>query len=114
MNRGEVWTIQLDPTRGSEMKKIRPCVIVSNDLMGRLPLKIVVPLTTWKSSFKNAPWHVLINKTVENGLSKTSSADTFQVRSISESRLIKKIGSLLPDEMERINQGLAISLSLDD
>ena len=113
MRRGEVWEVRLDPTQGSEIKKIRPCVIVSNDLMGRLSLKIVVPLTTWKSSFKNAPWHVFVEKTAENGLSKSSSADTFQVRSISESRLVKKLGTLVPKEMEKINQGLSISLSLD-
>jgi len=113
MKRGEVWEVRLDPTLGSEMKKDRPCVIVSSDLMGRLPLKIVVPLTTWKSSFNSAPWHVFVKKAAENGLSKTSSADTFQVRSISESRLIRKLGFLLPEDMELINQGLSISLSLD-
>ena len=55
MKRGEVWEVRLDPIQGSEMKKNRPFVIVSNDLMGRLPLKIVVPLTAWKAGFQNAP-----------------------------------------------------------
>ena len=113
MKKGEVWEVRLDPTRGSEMKKNRPCVIVSNDLMGRLPLRIVVPLTSWKSEFKNAPWHVYVKNTAENGLSKSSSADTFQVRSISENRLVRKLGTLIPEEIEKINQGLSISLSLD-
>jgi mRNA interferase MazF len=113
MKRGEVWEVRLDPIQGSEMKKNRPFVIVSNDLMGRLPLKIVVPLTAWKAGFQNAPWHIYVKKAAENGLSKTSSADTYQVRSILESRLIRKLGSLLPEEMEKINQGLSISLSLE-
>jgi len=96
MKRGEVWEVNLDPTIGAEIKKSRPCVIVGNDIMGRLPLKIVVPLTGWRDSFSNAPWHVRVDPSAENGLSKTSSADTFQVRSISDQRLVRKLGFLSP------------------
>ncbi len=113
MKRGEVWQVNLDPTVGSEIKKPRPCVIVSRDAMAKLPLKIVVPITAWNPGFTHSPWHVYIKDKAENGLSKPSSADTFQVRSISEKRLVKKLGTLSPSIMEKINQGLSISLSLD-
>ena len=112
MKRGEVWVISLDPTQGAEIKKTRPCVIVSNDLMGVLPLRIIVPLTEWKPDFANASWHVKINKTAENGLSKTSSADTYQVRSISDQRLLRRLGKLKSSELDLIKRGLMISLAL--
>jgi len=43
--RGEVWLINLDPTVGQEIRKTRPAVIVSDDSVGVLPLKVIVPLT---------------------------------------------------------------------
>ena len=48
----------------------------------------------------------------ENGLSKKSSADTFQVRSISQERLIRQLGVLSPSVMRKIGAGLALSLAL--
>lgn len=42
--RGEVWEVQLFPQRGAEMKKVRPCVVISGDKIGKLPLKVVVPI----------------------------------------------------------------------
>ena len=45
MRRGEVWLINLDPTVGSEIKKTRPAVIVNDDAIGILPLRVIVPIT---------------------------------------------------------------------
>ena len=113
MKRGEVWEVNLDPTIGAEIKKVRPCVIVSRDALARLPLKIIVPLTEWKEAFKDAPWHVLVEPTSENGLSKKSSADTYQIRSISEKRLVNRLGEVSDQVIEQIEKGLALSLALD-
>lgn len=113
MKRGEVWQVNLDPTIGAEIKKTRPCVIVNRDALAKLPLRIIVPLTEWNPKFEAALWHVPVEATRENGLSKKSSADTFQVRSISESRLVKKLGVVSPQILEKIEEGLAISLALD-
>lgn len=44
--RGEVWWIALDPTVGSEIRKTRPCLVVGTDALSRLPVRIVVPLTS--------------------------------------------------------------------
>ena len=112
MKRGEVWQVNLDPTIGAEIKKIRPCVIVNRDALAKLPLKIIVPLTEWHPRFEAAPWHVPVEGTPENGLSKKSSADTFQVRSISEERLIRPIGNVSDLVMQRIGEGLALCLAL--
>ena len=56
MNRSEVWLINLDPTAGAEIKKTRPAIVVSDDSMGILPLRIIVPLTEWKERYAIAPW----------------------------------------------------------
>ncbi len=112
MKKGDVWIINLDPTVGAEIKKIRPCILVGNDAIGRLPLKIIVPVTDWNTAFLNVPWHVPIEKDKENGLTKKSSADTFQVRSVSERRLVKRIGVISDDVFTRINEALKISLDL--
>ena len=112
MKRGEIWRVNLDPTVGSETKKSCPCVIVNNDAVGILPLKIIVPLTGWQDKFEKGKWLVPIEKSPQSGLSKKSAADTFQVRSVSEIRLIEKIGVLTEAEIRAIERGLVLSLGL--
>lgn len=58
MKRGEVWLINLDPTIGAEIKKSRPAIIVNDDAIGILPLKVIVPVTEWKEHYAAAPWLV--------------------------------------------------------
>jgi mRNA interferase MazF len=78
MQRGEVWLINLSPTVGAEIQKTRPAIIVNDDDIGILPLKVVVPITDWKDHYSKAPWMVRLDPTAENGLTKSSSADTFK------------------------------------
>jgi mRNA interferase MazF len=112
MRRSEIWRINLDPTVGSEINKSRPGVVVNRDALARLPLRIIVPITGWNDSFSGAPWHVYIEPTEENGLEKPSSADTFQVRSVSEKRLVEKIGRVSDEVMQAISHGLRLSMDL--
>ncbi|MCX6154835.1 MAG: type II toxin-antitoxin system PemK/MazF family toxin [Candidatus Kapabacteria bacterium] len=114
MNQDEVWMINLDPTIGAEIQKIRPAVIVSDNAFGKLPLKVIVPITDWKDKYALAPWMVKIEHSIQNGLIKESSADTFQVRSVSELRLIRKIGTLTKSEMIKIKKGLSGVLSIEN
>jgi len=104
MKQGEIWLINLDPTIGAEMKKIRPAVVINDDALGKLPLKIIVPLTDWKEHYSVAPWMVAIEPTGQNGLTKKSSIDCFQIRSVSETRLVKQIGSITFSEMLEIQE----------
>ena len=113
MNRGEVWLVNLNPTIGQEMSKTRPAVIVNNDVVGILPLKVIVPITNWKDRSANRPWMVKLEANNRNGLAKNSAADTFQVRSLSQDRLVKKLGKLSNFEMEEITLALATVLKID-
>ncbi len=112
MKRGEIWLINLEPSIGGEIKKTRPGIIVNNDALGILPLKIIVPITDWKERYSQAPWMVKIEANKENNLTKTSSADTFQVRSISEKRFVRKIGNAEDDILNKISNALGTVLCI--
>jgi mRNA interferase MazF len=114
MLRGQIWLYDSNPSVGDEIGKIRPAIIVNNDAVGVLRLKIVVPITGWNNAFVDVPWLVRIEPDAENGLSKTPVADTFQVRSISQQRLIKQIGSLSVVTMAEISQALFKVLSISE
>ena len=106
MKRGEIWLVNLDPTIGSEIKKTRPAVIISSDLVGILPLKIIVPFTNWKDRYETASWMVRIDPDGNNGLSKPSASDGLQVRSVSQQRLIKRLGVLTSFQVAQIVQAV--------
>jgi mRNA interferase MazF len=112
MKRSEIWLINLDPTIGAEIKKTRPAIIVNDDTLGKLPLKVNVPLTDWKENFSVADWMVKIIPNEKNGLRKTSSADCFQVRSLSEERFVRKVGDLSDENMSKIESALARVLKI--
>jgi mRNA interferase MazF len=102
MLRGEIWLINLDPTLGAEIKKVRPAVIVSNDAIGILPLRVIVPLTDWKERYRQAAWMIFIAPDTNNRLDKPSAADAFQIRSISTQRFVRKVGVAAPEVMDAI------------
>jgi mRNA interferase MazF len=112
MKQSEIWLINLDPTVGAEIKKTRPAIVVNDDALGKLPLKIIVPLTDWKNHYASAIWMVKIEPDKNNKLSKTSSADCFQVRSLSQDRFIKKVGHINNLQLGKIQFGLAQVLSI--
>lgn len=106
MKQGEIWQVNLDPTIGSEMKKSRPCIILNNDMVGKLALKIIAPLTDFKEHYAQVPWMVTIEPNQTNGLTKKSSIDLFQVRSLSQKRLTQKIGNVENDILEACKNSL--------
>ncbi len=106
MQRGEIWLVNLDPTIGSEIHKTRPAVIVSSDLVGILPLKVIVPFTEWKDRYMQAAWMVKIDPDSQNCLKKASAADTLQIRSVSQQRLVQKVGMLSQLQVTRIVQAV--------
>jgi mRNA interferase MazF len=114
MKQGEIWLINLDPTIGSEIKKTRPTIIVSDNSLGKLPLKVIVPITDWKEKYNIAPWMVKIEPDSKNGLIKDSSADCFQVRSVSQERFIRKLGVISAVILDEIKTGLSKVLSIEN
>ncbi|WP_243147598.1 type II toxin-antitoxin system PemK/MazF family toxin [Scytonema sp. UIC 10036] len=113
MRRGQIWLFNSDPTVGDEIGKTRPAIIVNNDEIGTLRLKVVVPITGWNDAFTGVVWMVRLEPSTENGLSKPSVADTFQVRSISQQRLVRQLGILSDEQMQNISTALAIVLCIN-
>ena len=85
IKRFEVWLIELDPTKGSEIQKTRPCLVVSPDSVNRyLNTITIVPLT---SSIRSYPTRV--NCVFQN---KKGQAMVDQIRGLDKNRLKKKLG----------------------
>ena len=105
MKQGEIWLINLDPAIGAEIKKTRPAIIVNDNVLGRLPLKIIIPITEWNEKYEIAPWMIKIEPDKENKLTKVSAADCFQVRSVSQERFVKQIGKISELYMDEIRRG---------
>ena len=112
MRRGEIWLINLDPTVGAEIRKTRPAVIVNDDEVGILPLKVVVPVTEWKDRYAVAPWMIRLDPDRNNGLTKPSAADAFQVRSVAQQRFAQRLGSVSDNQLRQITVALATVLKI--
>jgi mRNA interferase MazF len=110
--RGEIWKIRFDPTKGSEIGKTRPAVVVSIPAVGRLPLRIVVPISGWKPQWASSPWLVYLAPSKRNGLTKESAADAFQVKSVSLERFVERTGSADADTLEEVAAAVALCVGL--
>lgn len=108
----EIWLIDFNPTTGAEINKVRPAVIVSDDSIGALPLRVIVPITDWQERYNTADWHVKITKDGVNKLDKDSTADCFQIKSLSTARFKKPIGIIDDATFAKIQQGIKNTLGL--
>jgi len=106
VKQGEIWVVNLDPTIGAEIKKSRPCLILNNDLIGKLPLKVIAPLTDLKPHYREVPWMVILEPDEKNGLAKASAVDLFQIRSVSQKRLVKRIGVVEKEVLQTCREAL--------
>ena len=100
--------VNLSPTVGAEITKTRPCVIVSSNEIGILPLKVIAPITDYKPRYDSIPWMVELSPDGINNLSKRSVLDLFQLRSVSQVRLIKNTGKVGKDEFQKILEATKI------
>ena len=108
MKQGEIWIVNLDPIIGAEIQKSRPCLIVNDDSVGILPLKIIAPISEYKEKFKDVPWMVTLMPDNEYGLDKKSIVDLFQVRWVAEKRLVKRIGVIGSDNVLNVKAALKV------
>ena len=105
--RGELWIVSFDPTLGTEIRKTRPAIVVSSDSVGRLPIKLVAPVTEWKSGFATNVWHVRVDPDASNGLTKPSAVDVLQLRGMDTCRFIARLGEVSVDKLEEIVLAIA-------
>jgi mRNA interferase MazF len=105
--RSEIWLVNFDPTVGAEIRKTRPAVVISSDALGKLPIKLVAPITAWDDRYAANLWHVRLDPDSVNGLSKASAVDAFQVRGVDTKRFISKVGRIPASLMDDIAAALA-------
>ena len=102
----------MDPVVGSEANKIRPCVVIQNDVGNRFsPIVIVAALTGAENVPRQYPVDVRVPKG-EGGLTKDSVVQCNQIRSVDEKRLLRTLGQLRPATLARVDTALRISLEL--
>jgi mRNA interferase MazF len=107
MRQGEIWGIRLDPTVGAEIQKTRPALIINVDALGKLPLKVIAPITDWKNAYAAYPWMVKIDPDEGNGLAKPSAIDCFQIRSVSVDWLTAQYGHASPEIVVQTQEAIA-------
>ncbi|MBZ0201041.1 MAG: type II toxin-antitoxin system PemK/MazF family toxin [Ignavibacteriaceae bacterium] len=114
LKRGMVIDIDLNPVKGSETGKIRPCVIVTNDVYNKVvPVIQVVPITSWTEKKAQIQTNVLLEASKESGLTKKSVADCLQTRPIDyEYRLVKIRGQLSENHLKEVDNALKLVFSL--
>lgn len=112
MKRTEIWLINLNPTIGAEIRKTRPAIIVNDNTLGILPLKVIIPVISWKSKYSIADWMIKLEPNKMNNLNKDSAVDCFQIRSVSERRMVRKIGQVDDKKMKAIEFALAKVLKI--
>jgi mRNA interferase MazF len=106
--RGEVWDVDFDPQVGNEIGKVRPAVVISVVTVGKLALRVIVPITTGNSHSALHSWMVPIVAQKSNGLSHDSYADAFQVKSLALERFRRQRGVLTDDEVNVIAGAIAL------
>ncbi len=92
LKRSMIIDVNLDPAKGSEIGKIRPCVVVTNDIYNeRVPVIQIVPITEWSEKKARIKTNVVIFPSPDNGLAKKSIADCLQARPIDHHQRLVKI-----------------------
>lgn len=111
IKRGDIFYVNLNPTKGSEQAGRRPVLVIQNNVGNEMaPTVIIAPLTTKKFS-KVYPTNEQIKKGIAN-LKEDSVVLLSQIRTIDKNRLERKIGSLPPDVMIKVDEAIKVSLGL--
>lgn len=112
IKRGDIVLTNLEPTKGSEQGKTRPCLVIQNDLGNRVSPTTIIAAITSKTE-KEYPFMVYVQEG-EGNLPKDSTILCNQIRTVSIlHRIIKKIGTLKPSTMRKVDTALKASLELE-
>ena len=106
MKRGEIWWVNFDPSVGSEIKKTRPAIIVSNDISNYYSTRVqVIPATSATQKLYPPECYIQIK-------SKHSKVMADQIMTVSKERLYDRMGSVTFEEMDEIQRVLLIQLGV--
>lgn len=111
IERGELYSANLDPVVGSEQGGIRPVLIVQNDTGNRFSPTVIVLAVTGRLNKARLPTHVEISAQ-GHGLASDSVVLAEQIRTLDKRRLRDRIGKLSPEAMEQVSRAMLVSLGL--
>ncbi len=110
--RGEVWWVDFEPTLGSEANKRRPALVISVRALAHLPVRVVVPLTSWQEQHSIQSNKVRVAASASNGLVRDSAVDILLVRAVSLERFSQKIGRVPQSVVDEIAAGVAVVIGV--
>ncbi len=111
--RGDIYLVDFDPTLGAEIKKMRPALVIQNDIGNQYsPITIVAAIT---SKIGEPPYPTeVVMEPAESGLPLRSAVVLNQIRSVDRQRLGKRLGHAGRRIMDRVDRAILISLGLVD
>ena len=108
--RGEIWWVDFEPSIGTEIKKTRPALVISNDIANQKTTKIsLMPMT---SKIKTFPFTVTVEPTKENGLKTISLIKIPDICTFDKKRFKEKIGNLSTKILKEVEDKLRLHLNL--
>jgi mRNA interferase MazF len=110
--RGDIIIVNFEPVRGSEQGKIRPAVVIQNNIGNKYSKLVIVSPVTGKIYDRELPIHVKVTAQ-ESGLVKDSTILLNHIRSVDKSRIRKKIGKLDGYTMSKVDEAIKVSLGLE-
>ena len=111
VGRGDIWLVDLNPVRGSEQRGVRPCLIISNDVVNQYaPTVCVIPFTS-NLAGRRFPINVVLTRD-DTGLKVDSLLLCGQIRTVAKERLLRKLSSVAPERMPDIEKALKLYLGL--
>ncbi len=111
VNRGDIWAVDLEPATGSEMNKIRPCLVITNDLANKYSRVIVVVALTTAVPNDHYPWMVEVPETAN--MPRQSWVHCAHIRAVDKARLGRYYTSLDSDTMQKVDEALIEQLGIN-
>ena len=113
MKQGEIWDINLGKNQETEGGAKYPVIVINDDTISILPVRVVVPLTKWQDEFGDAIWLIRVDPNDENNLGRTSAVDAFQMHTIPTSRFVRKVGTITVQELQHIKNAVKAIISAE-
>lgn len=115
LSRLDIVLVDLEPTRGSEIKKTRPCIVVSPDIINHNSRTIIIcAITHYDERKARSFFFVPVSAGSPGGLDKDSLINTQQIRTIDKVRIIKKLGVLSKKKERALDYALTLATGTDE
>ena len=108
IRRGEIWQVRFDPVEGSEIAKRRPALVLQNDVGNLYATTTIVAAMT--ARVKDLPVLVDVEPSQMNGLRRPCAVNLSHIRTVSQSRLVARLGRIEEEYWPRVERATLISL----